>query len=108
MDIMPFMEEGGSAPKISSLKSFVIPEETLNQEKAKKLGFPPPPVLATFGMTAKDKKRKRTEILKEVFETENIIVDGMHRNLLPPPGIEGRQGLVIREPGSRIFFYNGN
>ncbi|GJS80132.1 hypothetical protein Tco_0730013 [Tanacetum coccineum] len=33
MDIMPFMEEGGSAPKISSLKSFVIPEETLNQEK---------------------------------------------------------------------------
>ncbi|GJX71931.1 hypothetical protein Tco_0309102 [Tanacetum coccineum] len=51
-------------------------------------------------MTAEDKKRKRTDILKEVFVTENITVDGMHRNLLPSPGIEGRQGLVIREPGA--------
>ncbi|GJR90227.1 hypothetical protein Tco_0214238 [Tanacetum coccineum] len=32
-DIIPFMEEGGSAPKMSSLKSFVIPEEPLSQEK---------------------------------------------------------------------------
>ncbi|GKE91478.1 hypothetical protein Tco_1572573, partial [Tanacetum coccineum] len=31
-DIMPFMEEGGSTPKISSLKSFVIPEGPLSQE----------------------------------------------------------------------------
>ncbi|GJR50034.1 hypothetical protein Tco_1400555 [Tanacetum coccineum] len=155
-DIMPFMEEGGSVPKISSLKSFVIPKGPLSQEKtqkmteheakrqnmldeynhqisfkvdqlpitkisyvvnpnkeatmkitkgdnplnlislrtkfqwvinqAKKLGLPPPPTLATFGMTAEDKKRKRTEFLKEVFVTENIIVDGMQRNLIPPLG----------------------
>ncbi|GKC97817.1 hypothetical protein Tco_1168092, partial [Tanacetum coccineum] len=32
-DIMPFMEEGGPAPKISSLKSFVIPKEPLSKEK---------------------------------------------------------------------------
>ncbi|GJR79533.1 hypothetical protein Tco_0150318 [Tanacetum coccineum] len=32
-DIMYFMEEGGSAPKISSLKSFVTLEEPLSQEK---------------------------------------------------------------------------
>ncbi|GJU10505.1 hypothetical protein Tco_1132901 [Tanacetum coccineum] len=54
--------------------------------QAKKLELPPPPVLATFGMTAEDKKRKRTEFLKEVFVTENIIVDGMQRNLIPPLG----------------------
>ncbi|GJV68679.1 hypothetical protein Tco_1484188 [Tanacetum coccineum] len=31
--------------------------------EAKKLGLPPPPALATFGITAEDKKRKRIEIL---------------------------------------------
>ncbi|GJT67741.1 hypothetical protein Tco_1019221 [Tanacetum coccineum] len=77
-------------------------------DQAKKLGLPPPPALATFGMTAEDRKRKRIEILKEVFVKENVVVDGMHKNLVPPPGIEGRQGLVIREPESGIFFYNRN
>ncbi|GKA01869.1 hypothetical protein Tco_0674534 [Tanacetum coccineum] len=79
--------------------------------QAKALGIPPPPELSTFGLLvlAVDKKRKRSsEILEEVFVKENIVVDGMHRNLVPPPGIEGRQGLVIREPKSGIFFYNGN
>ncbi|GKE90153.1 hypothetical protein Tco_1567628, partial [Tanacetum coccineum] len=55
--------------------------------QAKKLGLPPPPALATFGITAEDKKKKRIEILKEVFVTKNITVDGMHRNLIPPPGV---------------------
>ncbi|GJS24926.1 ribonuclease H-like domain-containing protein [Tanacetum coccineum] len=32
----------------------------------------------------------------------------MHRNLVPPPKVEGSRGLVIREPESGIFFYNGN
>ncbi|GJS54713.1 hypothetical protein Tco_0628075 [Tanacetum coccineum] len=76
--------------------------------QAKKLGLPPPSALATFEMTAEDKKRKRTKILEEVFVKENIMVDGMHRNLVPPLGIEDRQGLVIRELESGIFFYNGN
>ncbi|GKE48162.1 hypothetical protein Tco_1479420 [Tanacetum coccineum] len=31
-DIMPFLEEGGSAPKIPSFKSFVIPKGQLTQE----------------------------------------------------------------------------
>ncbi|GJY11055.1 hypothetical protein Tco_0379240, partial [Tanacetum coccineum] len=62
----------------------------------KKLGLSPPPALATFGMTAEDKKKKRTKILKEDFVPENVTVDGMHRNLVPPPGIEGRKGLVLR------------
>ncbi|GJU04036.1 hypothetical protein Tco_1114374 [Tanacetum coccineum] len=68
--------------------------------QAKKLGLPPPPALATFRMTAKDKKRKRTEILKEVFVTENITVDGIHRNLIPPPGVMPIDGLIISEPKS--------
>nr|GEV53425.1 retrovirus-related Pol polyprotein from transposon TNT 1-94 [Tanacetum cinerariifolium] len=44
--------------------------EVLNQ--AKKVGLPPPPELATFGMTCEDKKRKRTEFLKVMFVTEDI------------------------------------
>ncbi|GKA56847.1 hypothetical protein Tco_0755919 [Tanacetum coccineum] len=76
--------------------------------EAIKLGLPPPPALATFRMTAEDKKRKRTKILEQVFVKENVVVDGMHRNLIPPLEIEGKKGLVIREPKSWIFYYNGN
>ncbi|GKC89235.1 hypothetical protein Tco_1149884 [Tanacetum coccineum] len=32
----------------------------------------------------------------------------MHWNLIPPSGVKGSRGLVIREPKARIFFYNGN
>ncbi|GJV33588.1 hypothetical protein Tco_1393988 [Tanacetum coccineum] len=47
--------------------------------QAKKLGLPLPPALATFGMTAEDQKRKRTEILKEVFVTETSQLMGCIR-----------------------------
>ncbi|GJR88720.1 hypothetical protein Tco_0212731 [Tanacetum coccineum] len=77
--------------------------------QAKKLGVPPPPELSTFGILADDKKIKRSsEILQEVFAKENIVVDVMHRNLVPPPGVEGRKGLVIKEPKLGVFSYNGN
>ncbi|GKD37492.1 hypothetical protein Tco_1257699, partial [Tanacetum coccineum] len=77
--------------------------------QAKKLGVPPLPELSTFGISVDDRKRKRSsEILQEVFVKENIVVDGMHRNLIPPPGIKGSRGRVIREPKSGIFYYNGN
>ncbi|GJW60180.1 hypothetical protein Tco_0109515 [Tanacetum coccineum] len=56
-----------------------------------------------------NKKRKQTsELIKKVFLKDDIVVDGMHRNLIPPLGVEGRKGLVIREPESGVFFYNGN
>nr|GEW30267.1 transcription factor EGL1 isoform X2 [Tanacetum cinerariifolium] len=48
---------------------------------AKRLGLPPPHELATFGLTAEEKKRKRTEFLKEIFVKEQIEVDGPQRNL---------------------------
>ncbi|GKD71934.1 hypothetical protein Tco_1326024, partial [Tanacetum coccineum] len=56
--------------------------------QAEKLGIPPPPELPSFGHSAAEKKRKRSlENLKEVFMKEDIVVDGMHRNLGPPPWV---------------------
>nr|GEZ44743.1 hypothetical protein [Tanacetum cinerariifolium] len=79
----------------------------LNQ--AKRLGLPPPPELATFGLTDEEKKRKkkRTGFLKEIFVTEDIRVDGMNRNLIPPPGVVPNEGL-IKEHESRIFYMNSD
>ncbi|GJQ97421.1 hypothetical protein Tco_0008560 [Tanacetum coccineum] len=74
----------------------------------KELGLPPPPELVTFGMIVEDKKRKRTELLKEDFTTKDIRVDGMDRNLIPLPGFVSIQGLVINKPELRIFIMNGN
>nr|GEW21356.1 hypothetical protein [Tanacetum cinerariifolium] len=37
-----------------------------------------------------------------------LLVDGIDKNLIPPPGIMPIQGLVINEPESGIFFMNGN
>ncbi|GKA64622.1 hypothetical protein Tco_0764329 [Tanacetum coccineum] len=66
--------------------------------QAEKLGVPPLPHLTTVGLSAAEKKRKRTsEIIKEVFVSEDIVVDGMHRNLVPPSGVEGSRGLVITQ-----------
>nr|GEU65471.1 hypothetical protein [Tanacetum cinerariifolium] len=76
--------------------------------QAKRLGLPLPSELATFGLSAEEKKRKRTEFIREFFVTENIRVDGMHMNLIPPPGIMPIQGVVINEPESGIFFMNEN
>ncbi|GJS41483.1 hypothetical protein Tco_0566526 [Tanacetum coccineum] len=39
---------------------------------------------------------------------QNIRVDGMNRNLIPPPGVVSIEGLVINEPESGIFFMNRN
>ncbi|GJU16882.1 hypothetical protein Tco_1144848 [Tanacetum coccineum] len=77
--------------------------------QAGKLGIPPPPELTAFGLSPAEKNRKKSlEMIKEVFVNEDIVVDGMHRNLIPPPGVEGSRGLVIKEPESGIFFYNRN
>ncbi|GKD53507.1 hypothetical protein Tco_1286894, partial [Tanacetum coccineum] len=78
----------------------------LNQ--AKRLGLPPLPELAIFGLTAEEKKRKRTEFIKEMFVTKDVRVDGMNRNLIPPPRIVPIEGLVIKELESGIFYMNRN
>nr|GFA26621.1 hypothetical protein [Tanacetum cinerariifolium] len=77
--------------------------------QAGKLSLPPPPELSAFRLSAAKKKRKRTsKLIKEVFVKEDIKVDGMYRNLIPPQGVVGSIGLVITSPESGIFFYNGN
>ncbi|GJU18761.1 hypothetical protein Tco_1146727 [Tanacetum coccineum] len=76
--------------------------------QAKRLGLPPPPELATFRLTAEEKKRKGTEFLKEDFVIEDVRVDGMNRNLTPHPGVVPMEGLVIKEPESGILFMNRN
>ncbi|GKC74228.1 hypothetical protein Tco_1120111 [Tanacetum coccineum] len=75
---------------------------------AKMLGLPPPSELATFGLTIEERKRKRTEFIKEMFVTEDVRVDGMNRNLIPPPRVIPIKGLVIKEPESGIFYMNKN
>nr|GEW38016.1 hypothetical protein [Tanacetum cinerariifolium] len=67
---------------------------------AMRLGLPLPPKLANFGLTAKEKKRKRAEFINKVFVTEDVRVDGRGRNLIPPLGVIPIQGLVISEPES--------
>nr|GEV98073.1 hypothetical protein [Tanacetum cinerariifolium] len=74
----------------------------------KRLRIPPPPKLATFGLAVEEKKRKRIEFIKEVFVIENVRVDGMDRNVIPPPESMPIQGVVINEPELLIFFMNGN
>ncbi|GJX82046.1 hypothetical protein Tco_0331527 [Tanacetum coccineum] len=64
-----------------------------------KLGLPPLPELTEVGLSVVDKKRKRTfEMIKKVFVKENIRVDGMDRDLIPPPGVVAIKGKVITEP----------
>ncbi|GJZ73706.1 hypothetical protein Tco_0637852 [Tanacetum coccineum] len=164
---MPYIEEGGSVPKMPKIKSFITLDRELIQEdiiaqvkemkrladlkaekekadelsitkisyrvisssndatmkikrgndplnvvvhnkfRLKTLGFKPNSIwviaheqkklgsstsylklIQTFGISMDDMKRKRSsEILQEVFVKETIVVDGMHRNLTPPPGI---------------------
>nr|GEW05858.1 DNA helicase [Tanacetum cinerariifolium] len=63
----------------------------------------------TFETTLAEKKRKRkVEVIQEVFVKENIMVDDMQRSLSLPEGVVGRAGLVIKELEAEIFLYNGN
>nr|GEV51751.1 hypothetical protein [Tanacetum cinerariifolium] len=52
-------------------------------------------------------KRKGAEFVKEVFVTEDVKVDRIGKNLIPPPGVIPIHGLVISEPELGIFFMNG-
>ncbi|GJX02547.1 hypothetical protein Tco_0186460 [Tanacetum coccineum] len=79
------------------------------ETQAGKLGISPPPELTEAGLPPVERKRKRTsEIVKEVFVTEHIHVDGTQRNLTPPPGVVGKSGLVIQEPKAGFFYFNAN
>ncbi|GJT28515.1 hypothetical protein Tco_0908790 [Tanacetum coccineum] len=69
---------GGNPLNLIVHPNFRLKQLVINQ--AKRLGLPPPPELATFGLTVEEKKRKRVEFIKEMFVTEDVRVDGMNRN----------------------------
>nr|GFA90191.1 hypothetical protein [Tanacetum cinerariifolium] len=61
--------------------------------QAGKLGIPPPTQLTVFELpTASKKKKRNVEIIHEVFIEENIVVDGMQRNLSLPEIVVGKAG----------------
>ncbi|GJZ38950.1 hypothetical protein Tco_0585513 [Tanacetum coccineum] len=110
--LLPLIGQGGSDPKMLNLYQFgkseqrlkALSKEELEAQAAKLAEYE----LIAFDLPAFEKKRKcASELLEEVFMKEDIRVDGMQRNLIPPPGVEGSKGLVIREPEPEIF-YNGN
>ncbi|GJX44612.1 hypothetical protein Tco_0261288 [Tanacetum coccineum] len=63
--------------------------------ETKTLGLPPPPELATFGMTAKDTKRKKSEMIKHVFVKKDVVVDETQRNVALPLGVVGKKEFHI-------------
>ncbi|GJW65032.1 hypothetical protein Tco_0116916 [Tanacetum coccineum] len=76
--------------------------------RAGKLGFLPSSQLTTFKFSLAekkpDKKRKRKiELIHDVFVKESIVVYGMQRNLTLPEGVVGKAGMVIKEPEAGIF-----
>nr|GEV56748.1 hypothetical protein [Tanacetum cinerariifolium] len=56
--------------------------------------------LKVYASTFKTKSNSNDQLLKNLR--------AKFQNLAPLPGVEGRRGLVIREPEAGIFYYNGN
>ncbi|GJY72817.1 hypothetical protein Tco_0477248 [Tanacetum coccineum] len=54
------------------------------------------------------KRKIRAELVHKVFVKEDIMADGMHKNLVPPEGVVRSEGIVIREHELWISIYNGN
>ncbi|GKB09286.1 retrovirus-related pol polyprotein from transposon TNT 1-94 [Tanacetum coccineum] len=77
--------------------------------QAGKLGISPPSELTTVDVHQREKKasmkrKRRAEVIYEVFFKDNVVVDGMHENLVPHAGVAGSLGRVIDEPEAGTFF----
>nr|GEV31791.1 copia protein [Tanacetum cinerariifolium] len=153
-DLMPYMKDGGSKPKMINLKSFITLECLLNSEdvmaqvkeikrlvdlkaenekgndplnvmvyekfRLKTLGFSE--WLKIQALASKVKSKSNDLLLQSLWAKFTWILSqakglgippppelaNFRRNLAPPPGVEGRRGLVIKEPEACIFYYNGN
>nr|GEV26539.1 hypothetical protein [Tanacetum cinerariifolium] len=56
-----------------------------------------------------DFRKRANKIRKEVFVSEDVVVDGMHRNLTPPLEITfGKSDQVLENPEAGILYFNGN
>nr|GEW73355.1 hypothetical protein [Tanacetum cinerariifolium] len=91
--------------QIPSFKSFVILEGKLTNEDVMAL-VKEMKRLADL----KAEKEKSEKSLQKIMNPATIRAQAqkMAENLIPPPCIKGSRGRVIREPKSRIFYYNGN
>nr|GEU42796.1 retrovirus-related Pol polyprotein from transposon TNT 1-94 [Tanacetum cinerariifolium] len=72
-----------------------------------KLGIPSPYQLTAFELPSAEKKKslkrkRRAEVIKELFVKENIVVHGMHGSLVPYVRVVGSPGLVVAEPEAEI------
>nr|GFC69225.1 hypothetical protein [Tanacetum cinerariifolium] len=68
-------------------------------------------ILKMLGFTERKvsmKRKRRSELIHETFVKENIVVNGMQRNLTLLEGVVGKAGMMIKEPKARIFLYDGN
>ncbi|GKD15579.1 hypothetical protein Tco_1199986 [Tanacetum coccineum] len=87
--------------KLASKKQGVPNDQLLKNLKAKfkwvattsnKLNIPTPHQLTDFEIPPVEQKQKRaTEILKEVFVSKYVVVDGMHMSLTPPQGVTSKK-----------------
>nr|GEX38785.1 hypothetical protein [Tanacetum cinerariifolium] len=106
IEVQALASKGKSKATNTLLKSLKTKFEWVKTQ-AGKLGLFPPPKLTEVGLTPAKRKRKRTfEIIKEVFVTKDVRVEGMHRNLIPSPRVMPIQTLVISKPESGISFIN--
>ncbi|GKA10662.1 hypothetical protein Tco_0690095 [Tanacetum coccineum] len=69
--------------------------------QAAKLGIPTPPQLTAFKLLPVERKvnlkrKRRSELIHQVFVKGNIVMDGMQRNLNLPEGVVRKAGMVIR------------
>nr|GFA17283.1 hypothetical protein [Tanacetum cinerariifolium] len=125
MDLAPAFNMVVAKPSTSSITSRMICDQfTANLFSSESSDFsptPPPKVVDKGkGIAFKDDQMKQLmtfmgqgwPALKipniHQFSAENIVVDGMHKNLVSLLGVVASEGLVIREPELEIFFYNGN
>ncbi|GJT76553.1 retrovirus-related pol polyprotein from transposon TNT 1-94 [Tanacetum coccineum] len=128
--IMPLVDEGEmkrlvdlKAEKEKSKKSLnVLTDEELQAQAAELVAcsytgwetwHSSPPKLIAFEFPLAEKKsrmkrKRRAEVIHEVFVKDNVEVDGMHKNLVPPAGVVRSLGLVIEEPKAGIFVYTGS
>nr|GFA10701.1 hypothetical protein [Tanacetum cinerariifolium] len=105
MDLAPAFNMVVAKPSTSSITSRMICDQfTANLFSSESSDFSPTPPPKKMNL----KRKRMVGIIQEVFVKENIVVDGMHKNLVSLLGVVASEGLVIREPELEIFFYNGN
>ncbi|GKC60486.1 hypothetical protein Tco_1088084 [Tanacetum coccineum] len=105
---MPFIEEGGSAPNIPCFKSFVIPEGQLTQENVV-VQLKEMKRLADLKAEIEKSEKSLRKFLNPTIikaQTQNMAEHEAKRKKMFDE--YNQKGMVIKEPESGVYFYNGN